>query len=210
MWLHSLKVAQLLRSAACLHRNQSRSYLNHLVYICVCACVRARPNRAVFKSKLVSIKSKLKLYWSVIRPVVVYGCGTWVLKESIIQRLSVFERKILRKIFGPIIEDNGNWRIKTNMEFDELLKHRNIINYVKAQRLSWFGHINRIPVTSIVKKIHKWKPFTGRQVGSPKSRWEDDVKNDLKKVKLIKWTEQVQDRLKWKGIVEKAKTLPEL
>ena len=31
MWLHSLKVAQLLRSAACLHTNQSRSYLNHLV-----------------------------------------------------------------------------------------------------------------------------------------------------------------------------------
>jgi len=33
LWLHSLKVAQLLRSAACLHTNQSRSYLNHLVYI---------------------------------------------------------------------------------------------------------------------------------------------------------------------------------
>jgi len=38
---------------------------------------------------------KLKLYWSVIRPDVVYGCETWVLKESIIQKLSVFERKIL-------------------------------------------------------------------------------------------------------------------
>jgi hypothetical protein len=42
-----------------------------------------------------------------------------------------------------------------------------------------------------------------------KSRWEDNVRNDLKKMKLTKWTEQVQDRLKWKGIVEKAKTLPE-
>jgi hypothetical protein len=60
--------------------------------------------------------------------------------------------------------------------------------------------------TSIVKKIHKWKPFTGR----PKSRWEDDDRNDLKKMKLIKWTEQVQDRLIWKVIVEKAKTVPEL
>jgi len=43
---------------------------------------------------------------------------------------------------------------------DELIKRRNIINYVKAQRLNWFGHINRMPETSIVKKIHKWKPFT--------------------------------------------------
>ena len=51
-------------------------------------------NRALFKSKLLSRKPKLKLYWSVIRPVVVYGWETWVLKESIIQKLSVFERKI--------------------------------------------------------------------------------------------------------------------
>jgi hypothetical protein len=81
----------------------------------------------------------------------------------------VFERKILRKIFVPTKEDNGNWRIKTNKEFDELIKQWNIINYVKAQRLSWFGHINRMPEISIVKKIYKWKPFTGRPVGKPKS-----------------------------------------
>jgi len=67
-----------------------------------------------------------------------------------------------------------------------------------------------MPETSIVKKIHKRHPFTRRPVGRPKSRWEDDDRNDLKKTKLIKWTEQVQDRLKWKGIVEKAKTVPEL
>jgi hypothetical protein len=158
----------------------------------------------------VSRKSKLKLYCSVIRPIVVYGCETWVLKESIIQRLSVFESRILRKIFGPTKENNGIWRMKTNMELDELIKHRNMINYCKAQRLSWFGHINRMPETSTVKKIYKWKPFTGRPVGRPKSRWEYDVRDDLKKMKLIKWAEQVQDRLKWKDIVEKAKTLPEL
>ena len=122
----------------------------------------------------------------------------------------MFERKILRNIFGPTKEDNGNWRVKTNIELDELIKHRNTINYVKAQRLSWFGRTNRMPETNIVKKIHKWKPFTGRPVGRAKCRWEDDVRSDLKKMKLIKWTEQVQDRLKWKEIVEKAKTLPEL
>ena len=93
---------------------------------------------------------------------------------------------------------------------DELIKHQNIINYAKAQRLSCFGHINRMPETSIVKRIHKWKPFTGRPAGRPKSRWEDDVRNGLKKTKLMKWAEQVQDRLKWKDIVEKVKTLSEL
>ena len=102
-------------------------------------------DKTLFKSNLVFRKSKLKFYCSVIGPIVVYGCKTWVLKERIIQKLSVFERKILRKIFGPTKEANGIWRIKTNKELDELIKHRNIIDYVKAQRLSSFGHINRMP-----------------------------------------------------------------
>ena len=77
-------------------------------------------NKPLFKSKLVSRNSKLKLYRSIIRTVVVYGCETWVLKGNIRQRLSVFERIILRKIFGPTKEHNGTWRIKTNKELDEL------------------------------------------------------------------------------------------
>jgi hypothetical protein len=65
----------------------------------------------------------------------------------------VFERKILRKIFGPTKEDSCIWGIKTNMELDELIKHSNTINYVTSQRLSWFGHTNRMPETSVVRKI---------------------------------------------------------
>jgi len=73
-------------------------------------------------------------------------------------------------------EANVIWRIKTNRELDELIKHLNVINYVKAQRFSWFGHIKRMPETSIVKK----NIFRGRPAGRPKSRWEDDVRSDLK------------------------------
>ena len=119
---------------------------------------------------MVSRKSKLKLYCSVIIPIVDYDCETWILKESIIQRLSAFERKILREIFGPTKEDNGIWGIKTNKELHELINHRNVIIYVKAQILSWFGHINRMPEISIVRKIYEWKPSTSRPVGRPKSR----------------------------------------
>jgi hypothetical protein len=55
---------------------------------------------------------------------------------------------------------------------------------------------NRIPETSIVRKIYKWKSFTSRPIGRPKSRWEDYVRNGLKTLKIIKWTEQVKNRLK--------------
>jgi hypothetical protein len=90
-----------------------------------------------------------------------------VLKETTIQKLLVFERKILRRIFGPT-KENQIWRIKTNEELDKLIKHKNIINYNKAQRLSWLVHVQRMPDTGTVKKIFKWKPLTKRSQGRPK------------------------------------------
>ena len=96
------------------------------------------------------------------------------------------------------------------MELDKLIQHRNIINYVKVQRLNWFGHVHRKPETSIVRKIYKWQPYVNRPVGRPKHRWNEDVKTDLRKMKFLKWSEQAQDRLEWKKIFEKTKTLHEL
>ena len=75
-------------------------------------------NVKFFKSRLVTKQSKLKLYRTVIRPIVTYASGTWVLKETIIQKLLVFERKTLRRIFGPT-KENQIWRVKTNEELDK-------------------------------------------------------------------------------------------
>jgi hypothetical protein len=56
---------------------------------------------------------------------------TRVLKETIIKKLFVFERRILRRIFGST-KENQIWRVKTNEELDKLIKHKNMINYIKA------------------------------------------------------------------------------
>jgi len=81
-----------------------------------------------------------------MRPIVTYASETWALKETVIQKLIVFERRILRRIFGPT-KEKQIWGVKTNEELDKLIKHKNIINYIKAQRLSWFGHVQRMPDT---------------------------------------------------------------
>jgi len=73
------------------------------------------------------------LYWSIIRPTATYGSDVWVLKETIKNKLTVFERKALGKIFGTIKERDGTRRIKTD---DELIRHKNVINHKKAQLLS--------------------------------------------------------------------------
>jgi hypothetical protein len=49
-------------------------------------------------------------------------------------------------------ERDGTWRIKTNNELGKLIIHKNIINHIKAQRLSWFGHLHGIPEETMVKK----------------------------------------------------------
>ena len=82
----------------------------------------------------------------------IISATTWVLTESIKQTLLVFERKILRKIFGPTKERDGTWRIKTNNELNKLIKNKTIINYIKSQKLGWFGHVCRMPDKRVVKK----------------------------------------------------------
>ena len=86
-------------------------------------------NLKFFKSRLVTKYSKLKLYRTVIRPIVTCASETWVLKEPVIQKLLVFERKILRRIFGPT-KENQICRVKTNEELDKLVRHKNIINHI--------------------------------------------------------------------------------
>ena len=103
--------------------------------------------------------------------------GCW--KKTVIQKLLVFERKILRRIFGPT-KENQIWRVKTNEKSDKLIKHKNIINYIKAQKLIWFGHVRRMPDTRTVKKIFNWKPLTKRSQGRPEYRREDNIKEGRK------------------------------
>ena len=87
---------------------------------------------------------------------------------------------------------------------DKLIKHKNTINFARAKRLGWYGHIERMQETRMVKAIHSWKLISKRPMGR---RWEDDVKKDIQRLKVPNWKTFVQDRRRWKEVVEKAKTL---
>ena len=139
-----------------------------------------------------------------------YGSETWVLKENSIQKGMIFERKMLRNIFGQTKELNGLWRIKTNEELDDPIQQKNIIRFIKSQRLKWLGHVERMPKEREVTRIYKWKPFASRPIGRPKNRWEDDVRKGLQTMKIKNWTKSVLNRDLWKTIVERTKTDIEL
>jgi hypothetical protein len=72
------------------------------------------------KSRALNRSSKLNIYKSVIRPVVTYGCEAWTLTNRDEQNLRISERRLLRKIFGPVQSEDGSWRIRMNYELSDL------------------------------------------------------------------------------------------
>ncbi len=93
------------------------------------------------RSKLLSKKTKCQIYKTLIRPVLTYGCESWTLKKNDEQLLLIFERKVLRTIFGAVQEDEV-WRRRYNFELQRDFGEPNIVAVVKVQRLRWAVHIN--------------------------------------------------------------------
>jgi hypothetical protein len=67
-----------------------------------------------------------------------------VLTTSDENQLYIFERKILRKIYGPTQNPDGTWRIKTHDEMRHRMKQEDIIKFIKSQRLRWAAHVMRM------------------------------------------------------------------
>jgi hypothetical protein len=96
---------------------------------------------------------------------------------------------------------------KTNQETNDLLKGQNIIGLIKKQRLNWLGHVERMTEDNNVQKTERWKPMSKRPIGRPKTRWEDDVLEDIKSRNISNWKKVAQNRDSWKKAVEQARTL---
>jgi hypothetical protein len=64
---------------------------------------------------------------------VTYGCEAWTLKNRDEQNLRKFERRILRKIFGPVQNEDVSWRIRMNYELSEQVKNADIVRFIKSR-----------------------------------------------------------------------------
>ena len=123
--------------------------------------------------------------------------------------LAIFERKILRKIYGPV-KENELWRIRRNDELEAIIKGENVVRFIKCQRIRWLGHIERMQDTAIPKKMLYGKLYAIRRRGRLRMRWLDDVSMDLRKMGINEWRERARDRETWRHIVAEAKTHPGL
>jgi len=98
--------------------------------------------RTLFKSKLFSRKTKEHLYISYIRPVLTYACATWATTKGDDEKLRLFERKILRKIYGPVFNNTEQkWEIRTNAQLYQLCKKEDIVQFIRGTMVEWAGHV---------------------------------------------------------------------
>ena len=109
----------------------------------------------------------MKIYKTMIRPVIIYSSRTWTLTAKDENNLRTFERQILRNIFSPVNIDNV-WRIQSDMEIDNLIEGADIVRFIKAQRIKWLGHIQRMDQARPTGTLIDWKPMGTRPVGKPR------------------------------------------
>jgi hypothetical protein len=93
------------------------------------------------------------------------------------------------------------------MATGKLIQGADIMRFIKAQRIKWMGHIQRMDQGRPTRKLLEWRPMGTRPAGRPRQRWQKDVMEDLKKKLKVKiWKETAKDRRTWRDLAEKAKT----
>jgi hypothetical protein len=155
-------------------------------------------------SRLLSRNVKVKIYKTIILPVVLYGCETWSLTLRGELRLRVFENRVVRRIFGSKRDEvTGEWRKLHTEELHNLYSSPDIIRQVKSRRRGWAGHVARMGEERKVYKVLMGKPEGKRPLERPRRRWEDGIRMDLREIGWgsVDWIQLAQDRDRWRAVV---------
>jgi hypothetical protein len=138
-----------------------------------------------------------------IYPVLLYGSSVLNKREE--NQLLVFERKVLRTICSPKIE-NGVYRRRYNHKLDKEFDSPNFLNVTNTSRLHYAGHMIRRPEDLPQKALFRAKHIGRRNQGRPKPRWADRVNSDSLALGVRDWTHCAQDRQTWRDLLQQALT----
>jgi len=125
----------------------------------------------LLSTSLLSKNLKIKIYRTIILPVVLYGCETWSLTLREKCRLMVFENRVLGRIFGPRRDEvTGEWRKLHNEELNDLYCSPNIVRVIKLRRMRWAGRVARMRDRKSVYRVLMGKPGGKRKHGRHRHR----------------------------------------
>jgi hypothetical protein len=140
---------------------------------------------------------KVRIYKTIILPVVLYWCETWSLRVREEHQLRMFENRVLRRIFGPKRDGvTGGCRKLHNEELHNLYTSPSTIRIINSSRMRWVGHVERMGEKRNVYRLLVRKSRGKRPLGRPRRRWIDNIKMDLLEIELnvVDWIGLAQDR----------------
>jgi hypothetical protein len=146
---------------------------------------------------LLSRNLKVKIYKTIILPVVLCGCETWSLTQRKEHRLRVFENRVLRGLFAPKrSEITGEWRKLHSGELHNLYSSPDIIRQIKSRRMRWAGHVARVGEGRNLYRVLVGKLEGKRPLERPRRRWKNGLKMDLRDIGCggVEWIHPAQDR----------------
>jgi hypothetical protein len=152
----------------------------------------------------------MRIYKTMILPVILYGCETWSLTLREEHKLRVFENKVLRRILGPMrVEVTEGWRKLHNKELRDLYSLPSIIRIIKLRRMRWVGHVALTGEKRNAYRLLVGKPEGRRPLGKPGHMWMDNIKMDLLEISWggVDWIGLAQDKDKWRALVNAVMTL---
>jgi len=155
-------------------------------------------------SRSLSKNLKIKIYRTIILPIVLYGCETWSLTLREESKLRVFENMVLRRIFGPRRDEiTGEWRRLHSEELNDLYSSPKIVQVIKSRRMRLAEHVARMGEEKGVYRVLVGKPEGKRPLGRPKCRWVDNIRMGLQEVGCghMDWIGLAQDRDRWHTLV---------
>jgi len=132
-----------------------------------------------FKNKNISKKLILRLKNTIIDKTLTYVSETWTLTKRDRKQVNIFERKVYRRILGPVYDNKKvNCRMLTNKEIYASVKKPTIIETIRLNRLRWFWHVQRMEENRIPKRVLYMNLGARRLRGRPRNRWQDEVRED--------------------------------
>ena len=155
--------------------------------------------RPLWRSKQISMNTKIRIFNSNVKTVLLYGCETWRTNQKSIGKLQSFINRRLRYIMGIW------WPRKiSNKELWERTRQEPVYSTIKRRCWKWIGHTLRKSQDNTTRRALKWNPQGYRKRGRPAATWQKTINEDLEKVG-VSWGEAAvlaQNRVRWRSTVE--------
>ena len=147
---------------------------------------------------MLSVHTKIRLFNSNIKPVLLYGAETWRTTKTTIRKVQTFINSCLRRILRIRWPD-----IISNVELWQRTNQLPAEDEIRKRRWGWIGHTLRKPASNTTRQALKWNPQGKRKRGRPRNTWRRDLDADMRKMgkTWVQLERTAQDRVLWRTIV---------